>query len=384
MHAPPAQTPDTAGPLAGVRIVEFAADGPVPFCGMLFADYGADVLRIERPGRGALPFAPPQDEDALLSNRPALTLDLKSPAGVADAWRLLECADVLIEGCRPGVMERLGLGPAALEPVNPRLVYGRATGWGQSGPYAHRPGHDLNFLSISGALNCIGPPDGAPAIPLNLIGDFGGGGMFLALGVLCALWESRRSGRGQVVDAAMIDGVSALLASVRTLANRGAWRERRGANVLDGGAPWYAVYPTRDDKYVAIASVEPPFFRRLITELGLDARFLDSQFDERQWPALRDAIGAALRTRTRAQWCAQLDGQDLCFSPVLNLAEAAANAHLHPRQTTDLQGRPRHGPAPRFGRSTAADTAKTGKSATRTADDILLAWGIKTADPQRR
>lgn len=363
------------GPLAGIRIVEFAADGPAAFCGMMLADLGARVLRLGRMGRGQLPFEPGPENDILLSNRPTVGIDLKQRSGLTIARSLLLQADALIEGYRPGVMERLGLGPEEVELLNPRLVYGRGTGWGQTGPYARRAGHDLNFLGQTGALACLGEPGRSPVVPLNLVADFGGGGMFLALGVVAAIWRSTVSGLGQTIDAAMVDGVSALMASVRSMANAGKWRDYRCANVLDGGAPWYATYETRDRKYVAVACVEPQFFRKFMAVMGLEGQFAQAQFRQSEWPAMKSALRGAFREKERAYWCDLLEQHDICISPVLSLSETDEDEHMRERYVRDHNGAMRHYPAPRFGR-TPCPLPGVRMTAGKTVRDVLLDWGV--------
>jgi alpha-methylacyl-CoA racemase len=364
--------------LAGIRVIEFAAAGPTAFCGMMLADLGACVLRLGRMGQHRLPFEPGLEHDVLLSNRPTLDVDLKRPSGLKIARALLLQADALIEGYRPGVMERLGLGPDEVGRLNSRLVYGRGTGWGQTGPYARRAGHDLNFLGQTGVLACLGEPGRPPSIPLNLVADFGGGGMLLALGVLAALWRSAVSGRGQTVDAAMVDGVSALMASVRSMANAGKWDDGRCANVLDGGAPWYSSYETLDRKYIAVACVEPQFFRKFMVLMGLDGQFAEDQFRRSAWPAMSGALRDAFRKKERACWCDLLGRHDICFSPVLSLSEALEDEHMRERYARDHNGAVRHSPAPRFGRTPCAPPGGH-TMAGRTVRGVLLDWGVDSA-----
>lgn len=367
----------TSRPLSGVKIVEFAADGPVTFCGMMLADLGAEVLRIDKVNVARPPFLPDAEHDWQLENRPTLHLDLKQATGLAAARHLLSQADALIEGYRPGVMERLGLGPESVSRLNPRLVFGRATGWGQSGPYAQRPGHDLNFLCIAGALHGLGPAQGPPTIPLNLVADMGGGGMFLALGIVCGLWEARTSGKGPCIDAAMVDGVATLMTSVFSMAAQGHWHNQRFANIFDGGAPWYSVYETLDQKYVAIACVEPIFFQRFLMEMGLFERYAHRQYDRAEWPAMRDDLQRAFLQKTRDAWCNQLAAKDVCFSPVLSLAEAQQDLHMRHRQhggPATPQQRP--APAPRFGEATRLHPPK---ATHRTGKEVFQAWGLDPA-----
>lgn len=338
------------GPLTGVRVVEFAGLGPAPFAAMLMADLGADVLRIDRPGKGAS-----QPHDITSRNRRFVELDLKRDADVASALDLLEQADVLVEGFRPGVMERLGLGPDTVLQRNPKLVYGRMTGWGQSGPLAEAAGHDINYIAITGALGAIGPGQGRPVPPLNLVGDYGGGALYLVVGVLAALISSRQSGHGQVIDCAMCDGVSHLLSLFHTFQAMGQWQDRREANLLDGGAHFYGTYECADGQYIAIGALEPQFYAELCQRAGLESHFIKNQNDAAHWPALKQDMARLVRQRSRAQWCALLEGTDACFSPVLSLREAPDHPHLRARQThIDVAGIRQAAPAPRFSRTPSA------------------------------
>ncbi|MDR2991454.1 MAG: CoA transferase [Burkholderiaceae bacterium] len=324
----PLQAP-SKGPLDGVQVVEFAGLGPAPFCGMLLAQMGARVVRIDRgdPAQNALTPRP------LDQGRERLSLNLKTSEGVQAALAQIAQADALIEGFRPGVMERLGLGPAQCQRVRPALVYGRMTGWGQTGPLAHTAGHDINYIALSGALHAIGPADGAPVIPLNLVGDFGGGGMLLAFGVVCAILRARQTGQGQVIDAAMTDGAALLMSMIYGFHSAGQWHNARGTNLLDGGAPFYSVYRCADGKWLAVGAIEPQFYRALITGLG-GGELLDiPQNDRAQWPRLRQIIAARIAARTRDQWTALFDGTDACVTPVLDLDEAPHHPHNAARRT---------------------------------------------------
>jgi alpha-methylacyl-CoA racemase len=340
-----------AGPLRGLRVVELAGLGPAPHAAMMLADLGADVVRIDRPA-GGLQLGDPTGPDPMLRGRRRVVADLKDPAGRERVLRLVEHADVLIEGYRPGIAERLGVGPAECHARNPRLVYGRMTGWGQDGPLAPRAGHDVNYLSLTGALHAIGRADDRPVLPLNLVADMGGGSMLLLVGVLAALWEVRSSGRGQVVDAAMVDGASLLMQMIWAFYGRGRWEDRREANVLDGYTPFYDTYRCADGRYVAVGALEPQFYAQLLAGLGLDPAGLPTQDDRAGWPALRARFTAAFATRTRDEWVAVFDGADACVTPVLALGEVADHPHVAARQTVVApEGVPQAAPAPRFSRT---------------------------------
>lgn len=337
-----------SGPLAGIRIIEIAGIGPGPFCGMMLADHGAEVIRIDRPGGQALVGDPAKD--LLNRSRLSVNIDLKKPEGIAAVRRLVASADGLIEGFRPGVMERLGLGPDTLLADNPKLVYGRMTGWGQDGPYAQAAGHDLNYIALSGVLDACGRAGDKPTPPINLLGDFGGGGMMLAFGMVAALLSARTTGKGQVVDCAMTDGSAVLATMIWSLRAGGRWNDARGTNFLDTGAHFYDCYETADGKFISIAPVEPQFYADLIARLGLaeDSDF-HVQNDPRHWPALKDKLNALFRTRTRDEWCAVLEHTDACFAPVLSMAEAPAHPHNQTRGTfIEVDGITQPAPAPRY------------------------------------
>jgi alpha-methylacyl-CoA racemase len=354
------------GPLQDLRVVEMAGLGPAPFCGMLLADMGAEVVRIERVGTR------PDKTDILTRGRSILQLDLRSPDGAAQALEAIARADVLIEGFRPGVMERLGLGPAECHARNPRLVYGRMTGWGQHGPLAQAAGHDINYIAISGALHAIGRYGEAPVPPLNYVGDFGGGAMLLAFGVLAALHEARRSGRGQVVDAAMTDGAALLSAMMYGFKAAGQWSNERGVNLLDGGAHFYDTYACADGKFLSVGAIEPQFYALLRERCGIagDPAF-DAQMDKSRWPLLRLRLADLFRTRTRDEWCALLEGTDACVAPVLDWDEAPAHRHNVARGTfMTVDGVVQPAPAPRFSRSEPAATAP------EDAPALLRRWGV--------
>lgn len=336
------------GALAGITVIELAGIGPAPFAGMMLADHGARVIRIERPGyEHAGAFG---ERDIVRRNRELLILDLKDPAAIQQVLELAGTADALIEGNRPGVLEKLGLGPDILLERNPRLVIGRMTGWGQDGPKAMRAGHDINYIALSGALHTYGRKDGKPAFPVNAVGDYGGGGMLLAFGILAGILSARATGKGQVIDCAMIDGAAILSAMTYTLFGNGMWKDERESNILDGGAHFYEVYKTADCKWVSIGPIEPQFYGQLLAKLGLSAEpeFAYPTAPE-DWPRLKARLEAIFRTRTRAQWCEMLDDTDTCFAPVLSLSEAPLHPHNAARQTfIDADGMVQPAPAPRF------------------------------------
>jgi alpha-methylacyl-CoA racemase len=340
-----------AGPLTGLRVVELAGLGPAPHAAMVLADLGADVVRVERP-------ASPHLRDQMLRGRRTVAADLKDAADRDGVLALADHADVLLEGFRPGVAERLGVGPAHCLDRNPRLVYGRMTGWGQDGPLAPHAGHDINYLSLTGALHAIGRPGEPPVPPLNLVGDFGGGSMFLVTGVLAALWERARSGRGQVVDAAMTDGVGVLLQMTWSFRGMGVWSDERGTNLLDGGAPFYDTYECADGRFVAVGAIEAQFYAALLAGLGLTDAGLPRRDDRANWPELRRRLAAAFASRPRDTWAELFAGTDACVTPVLRFDEVAAHPHnAHRRSITDLDGVPQPAPAPRFSRTTPATPA---------------------------
>lgn len=340
-----ATAPKSVGPLASVTVLEFAGIGPAPYAGMLLADLGADVIRIDR--HDAQPLDP--GHRVLGRGRRSIALNLKSPAALDIVRRLLVRSDALIEGFRPGVMERLGLGPVECHAINPRLAYGRVTGWGQDGPLSQAAGHDLNYIALTGLLNAIGTRSSGPVVPLNVLGDFAGGGMLLAFGVLAAVIEARINGRGQVVDAAMIDGASSLGSLIWGMRSGGWWPGGRGENLLDGGAHFYGVFECADGKWITLASIEPSFHAAMLQALELDPALAAAQMDGRQWPALREQVATAVRRRTRAEWCARLEGTDVCFAPVLDFDEARAHPHNVARGAfMEQDGLVHPSPAPRF------------------------------------
>jgi alpha-methylacyl-CoA racemase len=362
------------GPLAGVRIIEMAGIGPGPFCGMMLSDMGAEVIRVDRKSAADLGVEMPRQFNVLNRGRRSIALDLKTPEGIAAVKRIATKCDALIEGFRPGVMERLGLGPDELLRCNSRLVYGRITGWGQSGPVASAAGHDINYISLTGMLHAIGR-SGPPSPPLNLVGDFGGGAMYLAFGVVCALLEARTSGKGQVIDAAMVDGAASLGAAIFGLRAAGIWNENRADNILDSGAPWYDVYETADGKYISIGAIEERFFNLLLEKLDLRAPELRNR-DRSNWPRLRTVLTDAFRTRTRADWCKLMEGSDICFAPVLTMDEAPAHAHMQDRGVfCEIDGVVQPGPAPRFSR-TKPEVRSAPAVIGEHTDEILAEFGF--------
>lgn len=369
-----------AGPLQGMKVIEMVGIGPGPFCAMMFADMGAEVIRIDRPGPADADGA---RFDVLARGRRSLALDLKQPGAADTVLALVEQADVLIEGFRPGVMEKLGLGPEICLARRPSLIYGRMTGWGQHGPLAQAAGHDLNYIALSGALHAIGRPDQPPPPPLNYVGDFGGGAMMLAFGILAAIYESRASGQGQVVDAAMTDGAALLSAMMYGMKAAGQWSNQRGANLLDGGTHFYDTYACADGKFVALGPIEPQFYAELRRLCGIDDPAFDAQHDPQRWPDLKQRLAALMRTRTRAQWCELLEGSDACFAPVLDWDEAPSHPHNVARETfITVDGVPQPAPAPRFSRTpTAAPTAAAARGAHSEA--VLKEWGFDAAHIER-
>jgi alpha-methylacyl-CoA racemase len=368
---------DARGPLTKLKVVELAGIGPAPFAAMLLADMGADVIRVDRPAEGPSPAI--AEFDILRRGRRSVVLDLHSVGGVRAALDLAERADVLIEGYRPGVAERLGLGPDACLARNPKLVYGRMTGWGQEGPLAHSAGHDIAYLAITGALGAMGRRGEPPAVPLNLVGDFGGGSLYLVTGVLAALFEAGRSGRGQVVDAAIVDGAASLTTMMHGMMAAGLWRDERGVNLLDTGVPWYDVYQTSDGQWMAAGPLEGKFYAEFVRLLGLGAEEAD-RADPRTWPALRERIAAAFGSRTRAEWIKVFDGTDACVAPVLSLAEAAGHPHLAARGTFEVvDGVSQPGPAPRFSRTPSRVSGPPAPPGAHTRE-ALTDWGVPGVD----
>lgn len=363
------------GPLHGVKVVEFVGLGPAPFCAMLLSDLGADVIRVDRPGAGGGGPA-----EVLARGRRSIGVNLKKQGSVEACLKLLKSADILLEGYRPGVMERLGLGPDVCLKANPALVYGRMTGWGQHGPLAHAAGHDLNYIALTGALDGIGPKE-RPVPPLNVVGDFGGGSLYLAVGVLAALNHARSTGEGQVVDAAIVDGTTHLMAAVHQLSAIGMWNQPRGQNLLDGGAPFYDCYECADGKFVSIAPLEGEFFSLLIDKLGLkDHPAMQAQYDGSTWPAMRETFEETFKSRSQTEWCELLEGSDVCFAPVLNTEEAANHPHMQARNAfTEVDGVTQSAAAPRFSRTPSAVQGPA-PAPGADSDEILSDWGFEAAE----
>ena len=364
------------GPLTGVRVIEIAGIGPGPFCAMMLADMGADVVRVDRASavRGGDPDRPPLD--VMARGRRSIGVDLKSLEGLDTVLSLVEGADALLEGFRPGVAERLGIGPDECLARNPALVYGRMTGWGQNGPYAPTAGHDINYISLAGVLHAIGRAGEAPVPPLNLVGDFGGGGMYLAFGMVCALLEARTSGQGQVVDAAMVDGAASLMTFMSGVRVSGMWKDERGTNMLDTGAHFYDVYETSDGRHISLGPIEPQFYAELRELLGLHGSEWDPQHDRARWPELKQKLAAVVAQRTRDEWCELLEGTDTCFAPVLSPSEAPEHPHNRERGTfTEVAGVVQPGPAPRFSRTPGA-IRRPPPHAGQHTDEILAEHGL--------
>ena len=368
-----------AGPLSGVRVIEMVGIGPCPFAAMMLADMGAEVIRIDRKAKPGEDNPYPvlgTRHDVMARGRRSLAIDLKSAPGRQAVLQLVDKADVLLEGFRPGVMERLGLGPDVCLERNPKLVMGRVTGWGQAGPLAQAAGHDINYVALSGLLYAMGRADSPPAPPLNLVGDFGGGGMMLAFGVVCAVLEARRSGQGQVVDAAMLDGAALLGAMMYGLRGAGSWSGQREGNLLDGGAPFYDTYACSDGKFISIGAIEPQFFARLLALTGTVDEGFAQRWDKAQWPHQKARLAALFATRSREEWCRLLEGTDVCFAPVLDMAEAPRHPHNAARQTfVEIDGVTQPAPAPRFSRTTPP-MPEPPSSPGQDSDAVLHDWGF--------
>ncbi len=364
------------GPLAGYKVVEIAGIGPGPMCAMLLSDMGAEVLRIDRIRPSGLGLAIPPRFDLLNRGRRSIAIDLKKKEGLKIALRLVEQADVLIEGFRPGVAERLGIGPEDCFARNPKLIYGRVSGWGQEGPLAHAAGHDINYIALAGALHAIGRAGETPVPPLNLVGDFGGGALYLAFGIVCGLLEVSKSGQGQIVDAAMVDAVASLMTVFYGLQAMGIWTDRRGENILDSGAHFYDVYETADGKYVSIGAIEPKFYAELLRLTGLDGEDLPHQMDRTKWPEMHERLRAVFKTKTRDEWCTIMEGTDVCFAPVLSIEEAPNHRHNKTRGTfVEIDGQIQPAPAPRFSRTNPEIQGPPPEPGQHT-DEALADWGF--------
>src|SRR5688500_529760 len=362
------------GPLKGYRIIEIAGIGPGPFACMMLADLGADVIRLERPtGPRGLEGVP---ANVLNRSRRSVGIDLKHPDAIELTLRLVEGSDALVEGFRPGVAERLGIGPDECLARNPRLVYGRMTGWGQDGPYASMAGHDINYIALAGALAHFGRPGEKPVPPINLVGDFGGGGMLLAFGVVCGLLEAKSSGQGQVIDASMVDGSATLMAMIHGMRAMGLWNLEKGTNIIDGGAHFYDAYETADGKYISIGSIEPQFYAELLRLTGLDHEELPHQMDREQWPALKERVAGIIKQKTRDEWCTLMEGTDVCFAPVLTMDEAPSHPHNQARGTfVEVGGVAQPAPSPRFSRTPGAISRPPSAPGADT-DEALADWGL--------
>jgi alpha-methylacyl-CoA racemase len=368
--------PTVSGPLAGLRIVELAGLGPVPFAGMMLADAGADIVRIDRADRATYPPVESPHVDLMNRGRRSVAVDLKHPDGVALVLRLVETAAGLMEGFRPGVAERLGLGPDVCLQRNPGLVYGRMTGWGQDGPMAQAAGHDIDYIALAGALEPIGRAGERPVPPLNLVGDFGGGGMLLAFGMVAAILSAQRTGEGQVVDAAMVDGAAALMTMMYTLRSSGIWHDERGTNMLDTGAHFYEVYETSDGGFIGVGAIEPQFYAELLTLMGLGGADLPGQMDRQSWPAMKERFASVFATRTRDEWAAVFDGSDACAAPVLSPAEAPSHPHnIHRGTFVEVAGVVQPAPAPRFG-GTPGAIRRPPPNPGQHGDEALADWGL--------
>ena len=368
------------GPLTGIRLIELAGIGPCPMAAMMLGDFGADVVRIDRIGSTRPGYAADPKVAVNSRSRRSMAVDLTRPAGVELVLRLVEKANGLMEPFRAGVAERLGIGPEVCLARNPALVYGRMTGWGQTGPLAKAAGHDLNYVAVTGALHAIGRAGDKPAIPLNLIGDYGGGGMLLAFGMVCGLLESRESGKGQTVDAAMVDGAAILFSAIYGMHASGSWRDERASNLLDGAAHFYDVYETSDGKYVSIGSIEPQFYALLLSRLGLDAETLPKQMDRSSWPAMTERFAKIFKTKTRDQWCEVMEGTDVCFAPVLSISEAPEHGHAKAREAyVDVGGVRQPAPAPRFSR-TPGGARPAPRAPGADCDVVLIEYGFSAQE----
>lgn len=366
------------GPLEGMKVIEAGGIGPGPFCAQMLSDMGAEVIRIDR--KGVPRSLVPRQFDVWHRNRRSITLDLKKPEGVKAALKLIEKADALVEGFRPGVMEKLGLGPDDCFKANPRLVYGRMTGWGQNGPLSKAAGHDINYIALSGALHAIGVAGQKPVPPLNLVADLGGGGMMLAFGIMCGIYETKKSGKGQVVDATMVDGAACLMGFFYGLWGAKLWSADRGANLLDGGAHFYDTYETKDGKYISVGSIEPQFYQLLLKLTGINDPDFDVQLDMFKWPVLKKKTADIFKQKTRDEWCALMEGTDVCFAPVLDFNEAIHHPHNQERNVfVDVEGAMQPGPAPRFSRTQPAHP-KAAPEPGADNDSALSDWGFSSSE----
>jgi alpha-methylacyl-CoA racemase len=373
-----------SGPLSGIKLIELAGIGPGPFAAFMLSDMGADVIRVDRCTAVGSSSAEGTAANGLNRGRRTVAIDLRSPEGVETVLRLVETADGLMEPFRPGVTERLGVGPDACLARNERLVYGRMTGWGQDGPYGKAAGHDINYISLAGALHAIGRKGDRPVPPLNLVGDFGGGGMLLAYGMVCGLLEAKTSGKGQVVDAAMVDGTASLMMMIYSWLNMGTWVDERGINLLDSGAPYYDTYETADGRYISVGSIEPQFYALLLKHTGLESEDgLAPQTDRSGWPDLRERLTEVFKSKTRDEWCEIMETSDVCFAPVLSMTEAPSHPHNAARQTfIELEGFPQPAPAPRFSRTPGAVQRPASPPGTHT-DEVLGEWlGLDASEIQ--
>jgi len=371
------------GALSGYRVIELAGIGPAPMCAMMLSDMGAEVLRIDRTADAGLGIAMETKYNLLNRGRRSVAFDLKRPEAAEALLRLVERADALIEGFRPGVMERLGIGPDQCLARNPRLVYGRMTGWGQEGPLAHAAGHDINYIALAGALHSIGRTGETPVPPLNLVGDFGGGALYLALGIVTGLLEAQKSGKGQVVDTAMVDGVASLMTAIYGMRGAGVFTDNRGENMLDTGAHFYDAYETSDGKYICIGSIEAKFYEELLRLSGLKGEELPRQLDRKSWPAMKERIAKLFRTKTRDEWCRIMEGSDVCFAPVLSMEEAPRHPHNRQRATfVEENGVIQPAPAPRFSRTPSAIQRPPARPGEHT-EEALRDWGFSASDLER-
>jgi alpha-methylacyl-CoA racemase len=371
------------GALSGYRVIELAGIGPAPMCAMMLSDMGAEVLRIDRTADAGLGIAMETKYNLLNRGRRSVAFDLKRPEAAEALLRLVERADALIEGFRPGVMERLAIGPDQCLARNPRLVYGRMTGWGQEGPLAHAAGHDINYIALAGALHSIGRKGETPVPPLNLVGDFGGGALYLALGVVTGLLEAQKSGKGQVVDTAMVDGVASLMTAIYGMRGAGVFTDNRGENMLDTGAHFYDAYETSDGKYICIGSIEAKFYEELLQLSGLKGEELPRQLDRKSWPAMKERIAKLFRTKTRDEWCRIMEGSDVCFAPVLSMEEAPRHPHNRQRGTfIEENGVIQPAPAPRFSRTPSAIQRPPARPGEHT-EEALRDWGFSASDLER-